>query len=687
MMKSKTSFTKESRKAWSLYYLTIKGVFLCALILAAFLMPVKAQNTQDAKDIQYTKPSWMFGLAGGTNLNFYRGSTQKLNDALTIPVAFHYGQGLGLFVAPLVEFRPQSSRFGVMLQLGYDNRKGTYDQVTSPCNCPTDLASDLSYISAEPSLRFAPERSNFYLFAGPRFAYNLEKAFTYKLGINPDFPDQEPHPDVIADFSDMNKFLVSMQAGVGYDIFLSSQKRHTQFVLSPFISYHPYFGQNPRSIETWNISTLRAGIAFKFGRGKEIVPIAIVTKEEVKVIESGVQFTVNSPTNIPKDRRVRETFPIRNYVFFDLGSTEIPGRYILLKKDEVKEFNESRLEVFSPKNLTGRSGRQMEVYYNILNILGSRMVNNPKTIITLNGSSEQGAKDGVAMAESVKKYLVDVFGIEAWRITTLGSEKPLIPSLQEGGTLELGELREGDRRVTIESKSPELVMEFQSGPDTPLKPVELDIVQEAPIESYVTFNVKGAKEAYSSWSLYIMDETGNEKFFGPYYKEKVSIPGKSILGTRSEGDFIVTMVGQLKNGKAVERKEAVVHMTLWTPGENEQGMRYSVLYEFDDANAIQMYDKYLTEVVTPKIPVDAKVIIHGYTDNIGDEDHNLRLSQSRANDVKRIIEKALVQKGRKDVKFEVYGYGEDQTLSPFNNTFPEERFYNRTVIIDIIPTK
>jgi len=57
----------------------------------------------------------------------------------------------------------------------------------------------------------------------------------------------------------------------------------------------------------------------------------------------------------------------------------------------------------------------------------------------------------------------------------------------------------------------------------------------------------------------------------------------------------------------------------------------------------------------------------------------------RANDVKNILENGLAKIGRTDVKFEVHGYGEDQTLAPFENNFPEERFYNRTVVIDIVP--
>jgi len=58
---------------------------------------------------------------------------------------------------------------------------------------------------------------------------------------------------------------------------------------------------------------------------------------------------------------------------------------------------------------------------------------------------------------------------------------------------------------------------------------------------------------------------------------------------------------------------------------------------------------------------------------------------ARANDVKRILSESLAKAGRKDVQFYIYAFGEDETLSPFENTFPEERFYNRTVLIDIIP--
>ena len=655
--------------------LTVKGAAIIALSWLSLQTTVQAQ---EAQVIKYAKPSWYFGVAGGANANFYRGSTNQLNAAFTPPATFHDGDGVGLFVAPLLEYRPATSRWGVMLQAGYDSRKGSFDQVLTACDCPADLSTDLSYITVEPSVRFAPFKSNFYLYGGPRLAFNMDKSFTYQLGINPAFPDQAPSAAVTGEFSEIEETILSMQIGAGYDIPLSSDSNKTQFVLSPFVSFQPYFGQNPRATETWNITTIRAGVALKFGQGQNIQQATDMVQDRE------VNFTVNSPSNVPGESRMTEIFPLRNYVFFNEGSSEIPNRYVLLTKAQVKDFKEDQLETFAPTNLSDRSKRQMTVYYNVLNILGDRMQKNPSATITLVGSSNNGNTDGLTMAESVKTYLVNVFAINEARITTKGQNKPNIPSEQPGGTQELVLLREGDRRVSIESNSPDLLMEFQSGPNAPLKPVQIVPSQVAPVESYVTFNNKGAGEALSSWSLQIADEQGKVQSFGPYTEEEVKIPGNLILGSRPEGDYKVKMIGQTKSGKIVE-KETPVHMVLWTPAKMDEGMRYSIIYEFNSSTAITMYEKYLTEVVAPKIPSGATVVIKGHTDIIGEEIYNQGLSLSRANDVKRIIESSLTKTGRNDVKFEVSGYGENENNAPFENKTPEERFYNRTVIIDIIP--
>jgi len=676
-MKTKNDIKKESRIARFPYAVGIKSLLLCAFIVIGIQTTIQAQDS-----IQYTKPSWFFGVAAGGNINFYKGSTQRMDAELIVPTTFHDGSGVGLFVAPLIEYRPANSRWGVMLQAGYDNRGGKFDQVKTPCNCPADLITDLSYITVEPSLRFAPFKSNFYLYAGPRFAFNMSKSFTYKLGINPEFPDQLPTADVKGDFSDVHSSVISMQIGAGYDIHLTKESKKTQLVLSPFVSFHPYFGQDPRSIETWNITTVRVGAALKLGTGHKVAS-PVKTDAFIPTVEPEVKFYVDAPKNVPAVTNVREIFPLSNYVFFDLGSTKISSRYVLLKKSQVKDFRQDQVELTTPENFSGRSNRQMIVYYNVLNIMGDRMVKNPKTTIRMVGSSEKGAKDGREMAESTKAYLVDVFEINPSRITVEGREKPVLASVQEGGTVDIVMLQEGDRRVSIESNSPELLLEFYSGTNA-MRPVEIVSGQVAPLDSYVFINADGGTDAYTSWSLEFKDEQGTVQNFGPYTQDKISIPGNSVLGTRPEGDYKVTLVGQTKSGKTL-KKETSAHLVNWSPSTTEEAMRFSVIFEFNSAKTIKLYEKYINDVVVPKIPQNGTVIIHGHADITGSDAYNLTLSLERANDVKSIMLNSLKKAGRNDVKFEVNGYGEDVKKAPFDNKYPEERYYNRTVIIDINP--
>jgi hypothetical protein len=49
------------------------------------------------------------------------------------------------------------------------------------------------------------------------------------------------------------------------------------------------------------------------------------------------------------ESKLTEIFPLRNYVYFNNGSSEIPNRYVLLNKDQVKDFKEDQLEVLLQK--------------------------------------------------------------------------------------------------------------------------------------------------------------------------------------------------------------------------------------------------------------------------------------------------------------------------------------------------
>jgi hypothetical protein len=63
----------------------------------------------------------------------------------------------------------------------YDNRKGNIRPSYHGMRLSSGFKANLSYITVEPSLRFAPFKSNFYLYGGPRLAFNMDKSFTYQL--------------------------------------------------------------------------------------------------------------------------------------------------------------------------------------------------------------------------------------------------------------------------------------------------------------------------------------------------------------------------------------------------------------------------------------------------------------------------------------------------------------------------
>ena len=119
----------------------------------------------------------------------------------------------------------------------------------------------------------------------------------------------------------------------------------------------------------------------------------------------------------------------------------------------------------------------------------------------------------------------------------------------------------------------------------------------------------------------------------------------------------------------------------------QEGLRYSILFDFDKSKSIASYENFLKDAVTPLISDNSSVIIHGHTDIIGEEKYNHNLSHERTMGAQQIIERALSAAGKTGVKFTSTGFGEDTGHAPFENNLPEERFYNRTVIIDILPAK
>ncbi|MEO6095726.1 MAG: flagellar motor protein MotB, partial [Fibrobacteria bacterium] len=116
-------------------------------------------------------------------------------------------------------------------------------------------------------------------------------------------------------------------------------------------------------------------------------------------------------------------------------------------------------------------------------------------------------------------------------------------------------------------------------------------------------------------------------------------------------------------------------------GNRERG----ILFDYGHSKSKGIYEKFLKDTVVPLIPDSGLVVIHGYTDIIGEEAYNRKPSDERLQDTRTTIEGAIADAGKHGITFETFGFGETLKNAPFDNDFPEERFYNRCVLIDIVP--
>jgi len=643
------------------------------MISAITMMLAIIISNESLKAQERVQPTWWFGLSGAANFDFYRGTTQILNNDLTSKYAFTNGFGVAPYFSAFVEYRP-GPVWGLMVNLAYDGSRGVFDKSNAPAGYSTSLNSEFDYASFEPSLRIAPFAGKFYIFLGPRLSYNTGQSF----GIQSD-----NSPNVQAQWSDVYGMRLSAQIGVGYEMPLSAPANLTQIDIAPFISFLPYFGDQPRSIENLTLTTVRAGIAIKIGCGPK--PIAPATAEATPApLQRDVQFSVQAPKSVPGQHIVIETLPLCNYIFFDSGSTAIPARYAILTQGQASSFTEAQLQDCQ-KNPGTRSSRQLTMYYNLLNIIADRMRNYPATTIKLVGASAgNGETIGKENAEAVKDYLVNIFGIDGSRIIVEGRNEPITSSEEANDTRDFALTRAEDNRVSITSTSPDLMMEVKDNSALCLRPIKVTAMDGSSTgDAKVVLNANGAGVAFTSWSVDVTDLSGNSEHFGPFTADKATISGSAILQNNKSGSYKIVMTGQTPNGNSITKESSFALVREVQPALPEQ--RVSILFQFDKSVTVATFDNFLSNTVAPLIPANSNVVINGYTDLVGTTDYNLTLSTERAQAAQTILQSALAKTNTTGVTYTTTGHGEAGTV--FSNTLPEERFYNRTVIINILPSE
>jgi outer membrane protein OmpA-like peptidoglycan-associated protein len=462
---------------------------------------------------------------------------------------------------------------------------------------------------------------------------------------------------------------------LAYDILMNSKSTgRTRWYLTPFAEASYMLDQRERPEpadrnDVWVTTSIRGGFQLKFGNAP--APIAIVAPS---VDAPTVDLAVRAPSAITDERRVTEWFPLRNYIFFNApGESAVPSKYVTLNGTDASAFDEKSLmnpPVTGTSTTTmSRSQRQMGVYYNALNIYADRLRDNPGTTIELVGSAPRAA-DGQKQAQAVKDYMVSTFGIDAARISVRGATRaPHASGDRDTPSEDLDLVREENVRVEVLSSS-----------DAILKPVQIQSIQTEPIDNDLAVSLR-ANGPVQSWMVTVSGE-GFTQTYGPYSGSAQRIDAKPILGTRSSGNYTATVTATMPNGETVTRTSNFSLVRREAPAVT--GQRYSTLFEFDDSRTVQTYENFLRKEVAPRIASGSTVVVHGHTDRVGMEDYNLELSNRRAQETRRVLEDELKKLG-KTATFDSYGFGETEQRAPFGNENPEGRYYNRTVLIEVIP--
>ena len=367
---------------------------------------------------------------------------------------------------------------------------------------------------------------------------------------------------------------------------------------------------------------------------------------------------------------VVDSSPMLNHVYFDTGKSRIPERYVALAQAETAAFAEEKLK------------DTMEKHHQILNVIGKRLVANPEARITLVGcTSNSGVEKGKlglakSRAEAVFAYLESVWGIDLSRMEIKVRNLPPIPSSSRvpEGVVE-------NQRVEILSTHPAILDTIKS----------TYVQEQADAKEIRIIPVLQTEIEIERWQLRLL---GADKVLAA--REGTGMPPAEVaFALDSFGLANLALLGQISGDLEVKDKEGNVFSTAASPIainfirreeriaqkiENKVVEKYGlILFDFDRAELKDRNQTIVNRVISRVAELKAVTMeIAGHTDIIGTEKYNIELSDRRA----KAVYDATIQTGIAAAA-EIHYAGNGPNNPPYDNSLPEGRSLNRTVIINL----
>lgn len=660
------------------------------LVLLAFLLPLALISQSKIDQIGD------IGIYGGMGMNNHSTGFGFLPQYPSCCPNYETGEGFGINLGFLANYNINRD-MQVGFKIGYSDLSALISQTESKIvdNNQGTFSNGLIRHDLDvtlPSLVFEPTISlnlieNLKGFVGVGFNYLLSGEITQKETLEQPTDvtfenGKATRNEVSGPLDNLSSILPLISLGASYDLPLDN---NNDMFLSPTISYTHRFGYVVSGLD-WTVSTLNLGVQLKYSikdrpKVKEPEPVKPIEPEIIapiatSAIAADFQVKLNeeysSDTIFVKYDKDLKFEAILGYVFFEENDAAIPARYDLISSEQA--------EVFTTDNLN--FDNSLSGYHNILNILGQRFQKFPDVKIDLVGCNsdfdiEQGNK-GLSQqrAETVRDYFVNTWKLNPSRFTISARNLPETPSKTDN---EFG--RAENRRVEIVPQDwtifkPQLMSDTTSSAGK-----NLQVTMVPKVDS---------KLPLTNWEIQIFNNDGVKKTFSgvgnpPESLEWNPLEDLSKLPTEenplnfklnvrdsigTEESFTGEILTNEKNSSEMSFVQKFVN--------DAKTEKYNLILFGYNVTQLPPVAEVTLNLVKERITDKSQIVsIEGYSDMIGDEEYNVKLSYDRALVVAKALEvstdKAI---GRGKVKNEIY-----------DNKLPEGRFYSRSVIVTLKGTK
>lgn len=654
--------------------------------LAALLLAAPAVQAQETAASPLT-----FGAYGGINLNFHSPSFKVpgtnqfngifnggnvVNDSATFSSG---GTGFAFHLGGMVNYA-LSKRIVLTGRIGYYGLGGSFStsgRETGGLVADTTVSThnfdvSLGMLEIMPAARFENlfEGQPIYLLGGLEFAFPLSTGITHTETATAGKTFQNPTGATTRTYAGSGtvpdaSMRAALALGAGYTFTLPSGMK-----LSPEISYRAPLTNVSSTLNSWSVPQLRIGLTLEFGsstpnvESKRQSGSLNVGMESIGYYDKAGNYVSMSGSALRvEDVQYSEMYPLVPYVFFQpAASRPADSVQTMFAGDARGQFMLSAL----PQDA-------VEINKRTLDIIGTRMKENSNTRITITGTNDgrtetKNKQLSQQRAEFARNYLMQAHGIDGERITVQARDLPERPSAQN-----IPEGQAENRRIEFKSSTPDL-----------LEPIVIrGDEQRVAAPEMLEFRPSVQEGAsITSWSLTLLQAGRTLREYvgmGLPPPQRWVIRPNELSNAQVPIEYTFTAVnsdgakGEVNGSIPVEyisstrkRTEQLADRTI---------AKFSlILFDFDKADVPEENVRILEKYVVPAIRGNSTVKIYGYTDKTGPAEYNRKLSQDRANAVKKILEGKV-----QDARYEAFGRGEDVPI--FDNENTTGRQLSRTVQI------